>query len=65
VRIAELRDVLPFSHGDADERAVVCAHRFDLLRVLCGSLDAVDGPAVVEERLGSLIKWDSNTASAR
>jgi sugar diacid utilization regulator len=58
MRVAQLGDVLPFSQSSEDERAVVGARQFDLQRLLCGSLETIDGRAFVEERLGSLIEWD-------
>jgi sugar diacid utilization regulator len=58
MRVAQLGDVLPFSHSSQDGRAVVCARQFDLQRLLWGSLEATDGGAFVEERLGRLMEWD-------
>jgi PucR C-terminal helix-turn-helix domain len=56
--VAELRDVLPFSHNGADERGAVSVRQFGLERLLWSSLEAIDGPAFVEERLGRLMEWD-------
>jgi hypothetical protein len=57
-RVAELRDVLRFSHGGEDEREVVSVRQFGLERLLSGSLEGTDGRAFVEEQLGRLMAWD-------